>query len=101
MRSNIPMAPLTIDRIVSIAATPKPMPATPIRARNRCRRRLVNTSARKRMPAQCAPVPSEQERGYSRRVAQFIPVIAPRAERAAAIRLDCFAVRQTTARNDK
>src|SRR5258708_15625839 len=49
MRSNIPMAPLTIDRMVSIAATPKQMPATPMSARSRCRRRLTKTSARKRM----------------------------------------------------
>ncbi len=35
MRSNIPIAPCTTARMVSIAATPKAMPATPIRARRR------------------------------------------------------------------
>ena len=35
-----------VGKIVSIAATPKAMPAVPIRARQRCRRRLVNTRVR-------------------------------------------------------
>jgi len=61
----MPIAPVTIARIVSMAATPNAMPAVPISARQRCRRRLVQMREKMCMDAEVADDAEGPGRAYA------------------------------------